>query len=235
MIRDTVRQSRHKTLPLFSRRLAILWATIFVLMVSLVSGGTVFASHDALPGDVLHPVKLSIEDARLYIANDAQDVLLATGFVQTRLEEIEALIEADREEDLYLAADLFATGVASATEALAKVAERDPEHAAQLALVLEEALSIHIEVLMSNLESVPDQAKPAIAHAILSSNRGQEILQNLIEDGLPGGGPPEGIPTPPVTQPGGDPQDEDSAQETPPPGGPPDDAGPPTWVPSGKP
>jgi hypothetical protein len=59
----------------------------------------------------LYPLKLSIEEARLFLADDAGDVSLTIQFAQNRAEEIQALIEADREEDLSLAVDLFSDQV----------------------------------------------------------------------------------------------------------------------------
>jgi hypothetical protein len=236
-LQGSIPHARQKAQPVFSKRLAILWATVFVLVISLLGSGTVYASNSALPGDVLHPVKLSIEDARLFLASDADDVSLAAGFAQTRLEEIQSLIELDREEDLPLAVDLFSDRISTAADSLAVVAQSDPERAAQLGSLLEKSFSLHTERLNLLLPNVPEVAKPAIEHAILASSRGQGAVQNLIENRPPGGGPPEGVPGLDSTPPGGGPPEENpEPAPTPPAGGPPDDIpGPPTWVPGGRP
>lgn len=249
-----VRHAGRKAHPIFSKGLSLVWTTMLVLLATfLIGGGTVYASSDALPGDFLYPVKLSTEDVRLLVSNDADNVSLAMEFVQIRMEEIRVLIESGREGDLYLAADLLSNRITVATESLAAVAEDDPERAAQAAFMLEQALSVHTEVLISQLGTVPDQAKPAIERAILASSKGQAVVQNLFENELPGGGPPEEIPDPGKNPPGGGPPDgvPDSGGNpsgggrpdeipdpaaTPPGGGPPDGVpGPPTWVPGGRP
>lgn len=198
-----VPRSGHKRLPIFSRKLAMSWAIILALVVSLLGAGTVYASGAALPGDMLYPVKLSVENVRLYIADDAGEVSLATEFLQTRLDEIQALIEADREDDLPLVVEPFSDRIATATHSLVIVSQEDAERAAQLAPSLEQALSIHTEVLTALFETVPDQAKPAIERAISSSSRGREVVRGLFESDRPGGGPPERIPGLPVTPPDG--------------------------------
>jgi hypothetical protein len=249
-----VRRVGRKAHPIFSKGLSLVWTTMLVLLATfLIGGGTVYASSDALPGDFLYPVKLSTEDVRLLVSNDADDVSLAMEFVQIRMEEIQVLIESGREGDLYLAVDLLSDRIAVATESLAAVAEDDPERAAQAAFMLEQALSVHTEVLISQLGTVPDRAKPAIERAILASSKGQAVVQNLFENELPGGGPPEEKPDPGKNPPGGGPPEgvPDSGgnpsgggrpDEIPDPaathpgGGPPDGVpGPPTWVPGGRP
>lgn len=252
MSRKSIRHERQQFHPVFSKRLAVLWATILVLAVSLIGGGTVYASGDALPGDILYTVKLSTEDARLFFSNDTEGVSLAIEFVQIRMEEIRALIESDREKDLDLAVDLLSNRITGATEALATAVQNDPEGATQQAAVLEQALSVHTEVLTSQLGNIPDQAKPAIERAILASSHGQEIVQNMFEDDIPGGGPPEGIPGPGKNPPGGGPPGGNDpggpspgggppdgtpgSAASPPSGGPPDGVGgPPTGVPNDKP
>jgi hypothetical protein len=236
-----LRRAGKDTRPIHTRRLATLWMVILVLVVSLIGGGTAYASGSALPGDDLYSLKLSIEDARLFLADDAGDVSLSVQFAQNRAEEIRALVEADREEDLSLAVDLFSEQVVGATDSLTVLAQTDPDRAAQLGSLLDQTLSTHTEKLNSLLATVPDVARPAIERAILASNRGQGIIQDLIENGPPAdgpAGPPDGVPGPTKTPPAGGPPDGVPGHGGTPPGqgGPPDGTpGPPTWVPGGKP
>jgi len=221
------------------------WIIILALVASLLGGGTAYASGNALPGDALYPVKLAIEDARLLITEDAGEVLLNIEFLQTRMQEIQTLIEINREEDLNLVIDPFSERISSAAQSLEAVSRDDNERATQLALLLEQALSIHTEVLTSLLDTVPDEAKPAIEHAILTSGKGQDVVRSLFETRMPGGGPPDETPSPPVTLPVGSPPEESPGPPgeipglmiTPPAGGPPEEIpGPPmTLPPSGPP
>lgn len=230
----TIGRTRQNAYPVFSRRLVFFWASILVLVVSLATGGTVSASSEALPGDALYPVKRSVEEARLWISDDAGEVLLSVEFMQVRVEEIQALIDSQRDEDLPLAVDLLTKNIADSTEALAALAEDDPERAAQLSFLLEERLSRHTQALTSQLGMVPGQARPAIENAISASNHGREIVQRLFENNIPGGGPPDGLPGPQATQPGGGPPDDIPGPEsTQPGGGPPDEIPGPASTPHG--
>jgi hypothetical protein len=238
---SAVRESKPPRIPKFSRKLVVSWAILLVLVVSMISGGTVYASNEALPGDTLHPVKLFIEDVRLFITNDAGKASLAVEYVDVRVQEIQALAAANGKDDtLDLAVSLFDGKVAAANAALTVLAKNDPERATQLAIQFENALSHHNEVLTSQLASVPDEAKPAIEKAIQSSSTGRQTVQNLLETGFPDG-PPEGVPPPFVTQPADVPPDSIPAPSSNPPagtpgGGPPDHVpGPPSSVPGNKP
>jgi hypothetical protein len=200
-----------------------LWTVLLVLAVSLAGVGTVYASSQSVPGDTLYPIKLSLEEARLLLSDDAGDVLLSIEFMQTRLIEMQALRDFNREQELDLAVMHFSETIAGATESLAAVAREDPARAAELSVLLETSLSTHADVLSAQLTSVPEPARPAIERAILASNQGREVVRDLFEDEVPGNGPPEEIPGPLSTQPAGGPPDEIPGPASTPPGGPPDE------------
>lgn len=235
-----LRRTRKNTGPVFVPRLVPLWTIILILAVSLIGSGTAYASGSALPGDGLYPLKLSIEDARLFLADDARDASLKIQFAQKRAEEIQALIETHREKDLSLAVDLFSNQVAAATDSLTVLAQTEPERAAQLGSQLDQTLSTHTDKLNSLLATVPDAAKPAIEHALLASSRGQGAVHDLIENVPPANdsaGPPDEVPGPDRTPPAGGPPDGVPGHGGTPPGqGRPNGTpGPPAWVPGGKP
>lgn len=78
------------------------WARIavsviaIVLVLSILAGGTAYASQDSLPGDILYPVKTTTENFRLFVAADEADKAeLSLQFAQTRLEEMDALASVD--------------------------------------------------------------------------------------------------------------------------------------------
>ncbi|MDO9128933.1 MAG: DUF5667 domain-containing protein [Anaerolineales bacterium] len=197
---QTLRHTRQNDHPVFVRRFAMSWLVILALVASLAGGGTVYASGEALPGDALYSVKLAVEDARLFLSDDAGDVTLHIEFLQTRRDEIQTLIVAGRGDDLPLAMETFSAGINEAAQALAAVAQDDPARAAALSVLLEQALSVHTQVLTVLLDIVPEEAKTAIEQAIIASSKGQEIVHGLFEDGIPGG-PPGEIPAPPITPP----------------------------------
>jgi hypothetical protein len=251
---QSVRYRRQKTRLVLLKPLAFLRTFVLILLaVFLIGSGTVYASSDALPGDFLYPLKLSTENVRLFVSSDTENLSLTVEFVRIRVEEIGALIENGREENLPLAVDLLSNRINAATESLSVAAREDPERAAQAALILEKALSVHTEVLALQLQRVPEQAKPAIERAIQVSSKGREYVQDMFENELPTGGPPKETPAPDKTKPGGGPPEDvpgpggspsddepaDSSSEptaTHPGSGPPDGVpGPPTWAPGDRP
>ena len=66
------KKRERRLLPLWSwqRRWAVAIAVILVLF--LAGGGTVTASSDSLPGDMLYPVKMATEKVRAFFSMDNQ-------------------------------------------------------------------------------------------------------------------------------------------------------------------
>jgi hypothetical protein len=159
--------------PIFT--LALVVALIFVL----ASVGTVYASGNALPGDSLYSVKTSVEEARLWFASDGQHAELYLLFAKERIREMEALAEKGRFGDIPLAAQRFEEQVSEATDHAPGGAEIGP-------IEVDEALSVHIEVLNGLLLRVPDQAKPALAHAIWVSDQARHKLSDYLPKDRPG-------------------------------------------------
>ncbi len=76
-------------------RVAVL-VVVIIIFVSMMAGGTVYASQDSLPGDMLYPVKTGTEDARLLIAgSNSAKVDLNMKFANTRIIEINEIATRD--------------------------------------------------------------------------------------------------------------------------------------------
>ena len=94
-----------KLLAVFStpmvRRAAVGFAAVVIFI--LISGsGVIFAAEQSLPGENLYGVKLTVEKVRLqnpFLAPEGKEELLFN-FAQTRVEEMEQLVELERYEDL---------------------------------------------------------------------------------------------------------------------------------------
>lgn len=223
LMRRLPARTAHKSRPSIFKRLLPVGLTLTLLITSLLGAGTVYASSSALPGDTLYPVKLSVEDARLYLAEDTEDLALASTFAQTRLEEIQALIAANRQAaDLDLAVELFASRLLTASKALEAVAISDPDLASQLGVAYESELGAHNAQLTRLLESAPANARAALEHALLASNREHESIQEFLGIHTPGD-PPEELPNSNSDHPGGGPPDDRPNPGNPPGGGKPDD------------
>jgi hypothetical protein len=76
-------------------------AIVALVLAMLATGGVVYASDGAAPGDTLYGVDLAVEQARLGLtANPGRAVQLQLGFADERLEEAEELIDEGDMEHL---------------------------------------------------------------------------------------------------------------------------------------
>ncbi len=154
-----------------------------VLTLSAAGGGTAYASQGSLPGDTLYPVKLATEQARMALpGDDAAKAEWALTFAQRRVEEMEALAERERAQHLDLAAGAYDDAMDRVQARIARAAERGLVTGNVTALVAE-ATAKHMSVLDKVYDMVPDQAKPAIAHARDVSQTGHlRALDTLTQD-----------------------------------------------------
>lgn len=158
---------------------AVLVITLLVLLFG--TGGVMVASAAALPGDALYGVKRAGEDLRLALSfSPARDVDLLLDFAALRMEEVQALVDAGRYEELPAALD-------GLDEAVAKVGE-EAEHLGDAPLELQ-ALDSQIEAQIQALEQVRDrvplEAQSAIENALERSRHSQDVLDTLQHGGRP--------------------------------------------------
>jgi hypothetical protein len=182
----TTKQQKHRSftdvfsfgIPLQSTRarIAVSVLTLTILILS-VSGGTAYAAQSSLPGDLLYQVKIGTEDARLLIAGDsAAKAELNLRFAQTRLEEMEKLINSDVEE-----AGLAVNGYQGNLEA-ARQKIREISDALILSDLLERALNnIRNQTTFCDdiNDSNPKYMGPVNEASTLSINEQVELLRLL--------------------------------------------------------
>ena len=66
---------------------------LIALGLGVTGGGMALASTDSLPGDLLYPVKLTVEDVRLSLAKDpATRAMQTMGYVSERADELSMLV-----------------------------------------------------------------------------------------------------------------------------------------------
>jgi hypothetical protein len=220
------------------RRAAAALMVAIMLVVSFGTAGTVYASGQALPGDVLYPVKLMIEDARLLTVSGEKEVFLNLLFLEKRTEEARDLIEAGQSGDLYLLEESYLATLERATSSMEQSARDHPAESRALIHQGEQAVQARSAELAGLLELVPPEAKPAIERALSATNNSRDTIRALLVDHKPGENPSQPDPDFPEAEPSGPPEGAPGKPDDvgPPEGSPgkPDDTGPPEWAP-GKP
>ena len=83
------------------RRMRMTWLAIFITAFVLAVGGTTAAgASEALPGDVLYPVKTGYQQLQLQISDDEGDVELLLEFMDDNIDEIDELMQEGRLDDI---------------------------------------------------------------------------------------------------------------------------------------
>lgn len=119
-------------------------SVLVLLVLTMAGGGVVWAASDSLPGDVLYPVKLAVEDFRLaLIADPAAQAERSLSFVTERVEEIRGL--ADRGETI---PDEVVTRMAEQVDRIVvEAAAVSPDQAPGLLEQLEEGMCLQQQTL----------------------------------------------------------------------------------------
>lgn len=166
------------------------WIIIITTVLSLVSGGgIVYASSNALPGEVLYPLKTWVEDVRLAVASDDTDLALHFEFAETRLEEILALLEEGDLELLEETLGGYENHVKLMTQTMAKIQAQDPEDAIRLRTDLESKLqeqSRRMEDQLDDADDVDAYVQERLRQMLETNTqlreRAQEVEEEPIEE-----------------------------------------------------
>jgi|Deesub1362A_J573_1020465.scaffolds.fasta_scaffold03988_3 hypothetical protein len=174
------------------------WAIIAALVVALASG-TVAASAQALPGDPLYPLKLGAETLQVALAGPTENELrVILDLTQRRMGEITLLVQAQRYEDLLVAATQYERSVGEANERLRQLVIEQPSSAAALGSQVERTL-FYNRILLNGLRNrVPEKVAGAVDYALGAATSGQSIASSWLRYAKPGvsGAPPETAATP---------------------------------------
>ncbi len=122
-----------------------------VLLVAALGGGTVFAAQGTLPGDVLYPMKIQVNERLegVLAVSDTAKIVFNTKLAQRRLEEAESLaaqgeLTATTSRELQKNFDEHALRVDALTQ---KVANVDPVAAQGVRAQFSSALAAHDDIL----------------------------------------------------------------------------------------
>ncbi len=173
--------------PLVSNRTAIITVLVALfLAVALFVGsiGLASAAERTLPGDTLYPVKTSIEEMRLAVTFDHSARLsLLLDQAQTRLDEIQSLVEQQRPDQIPPTVTAFIEKNNQAVIEIATLTQYNQGVPSLLRSRVEFALSHSESVLEGLVQTVPDAAKPAIEHALAVSEANRSNAEEELSNG----------------------------------------------------
>ena len=133
------------------------------------------------PSAALYPVKRGIEEVSLAFSwSAAGDVKLLSAFADRRLEEVQELARQKRDADLAPALQEYTEALLrldSAMEKLPHAASGDQLDAIQ------EQLAKHTETLKNLQPQLPDEAQEAVNRALGESQKSEEIVNQLNQNG----------------------------------------------------
>ncbi len=179
------------------------FAVTIILIVFIVGAGTTAASNQALPDELLYPVKLATEQVRLTLAFSNMDKAeLQARFAERRAKEITAMARQGKIAYITRTIDRLAIHLekaegyavsmrppkpeAKVTPPLpAPIPPVPPERITELKKLLDESAPRSLAALELALQQAPEQAKPALRHAIeMNKKKYQKILEKLEERGM---------------------------------------------------
>jgi uncharacterized protein DUF5667 len=130
----------------------VLYASV---VVAMTAGATGAAAASSLPGDLLYPVKLQLEELRVQVAPPSMRGDMIARTLEERLEELEQLAA----NGAWAQVPLAARAVEAAEERLAK-SKQAPSQAAL------DAVSHHVVVLEALLSTSPPSAQRGLQQAL---------------------------------------------------------------------
>ena len=167
---------------------------LLILMLALANIS--FAQEDMVkagitPGNAFYGIDRALEKIQLMLTfNDIKDAKLHLKFAEERLSELNEIVKKNKTKYIDGLVEKHDKHLQKAQEKIQEAQEKG-KSVEEIATLVSEATSKHIEVLQEVLEKVPEQAKEHIQHAIEVSQKGHEQAVQSIEKEK---GKPEEVP-----------------------------------------
>jgi len=162
------------------RRFAMAWVFIAISLLSLGGVGTVYASVDALPGEVLYPVKIASEDIQLFFSDDEGDIDLLLNFMDERIQEMEKLSEEGNPQGMELALDGYQNEMEQMTGLMTKMQAEDPVAGDALHAEVQSRLEEQTQRMLHVDEAAGDQLQ--IQEQVQDRTETQDQLKSGVGD-----------------------------------------------------
>ncbi|HLF88172.1 MAG TPA: DUF5667 domain-containing protein [Anaerolineales bacterium] len=160
------RHMGNKFANVFSKAPAFAALVVFLFVVFFGGNQVAYAASASLPGDSLYKLKTSFEDAQLYVADDAQDVVLHMQFAETRLVEVQELANLKRYGNIEMAVEGFERHMELAFKSLETVVQQDPVKGIEITEFVAEKSAEDMDILSALAVTVPSDSQPFIQQAL---------------------------------------------------------------------
>jgi len=165
------------------RKLAYRFVLVVLMAFIFVSGAwrVVSTASEALPGDLLYGVKLTVEGAELMLTLDLeQSARLHIEFAQRRLVEIQNLVLENRYDDVSDTVTRYERHMAYAISNVTLVNRLNPERAKSLLATMQANLNEQRVLLSILMGSSPPRTRAEIARAIQISEDSLNEVTNAL-------------------------------------------------------
>jgi len=153
---------------------------LLFLLFSSISSFTVYAAQDALPGDFLYSVKLSVEDFQIAVSNQDKAIELHLEFANERQKELKLLGSHGRTEYIETVEQYFQTHLEKASEIIAAQPSEQIIEKKMNSEKIEQAFAQHLEVLRTVLDQAPVAEKPLIEKVIDVSSQNRRRIDQIL-------------------------------------------------------
>jgi hypothetical protein len=161
---------------------------VIILLVFLFGGAgmTALAAQSALPGDVLYPIKTSMEQAQLTLSTSPSErAHLQLEFAERRLLEIAGLIDEEQFQEISATTDQFEAHIRNVLVEVEDIANHDSEQASGLSDQVSKALTRYTFTMSGMLEQVPEAIQVKMMRTIqntwLAGNIGEILFNGAID------------------------------------------------------
>ena len=144
---------------------------VAIVVAALLAGGgaTAYAAQESMPGEVLYPMKIATEKARLVVTpSDAGKAVLHIAFAERRVQEMAEMGRRGRVEELTMLATALDYHLEQA-KGLIEVVNAQGVDIYELGVRLEQSATQQLGVLEATLDEVPEEVKPSMVQALETS------------------------------------------------------------------
>jgi len=156
--------------PFLSPRWRMRWVAVVasILALFVLSGGVVAASNNSMPGELLYPVKIATEQARLVLTlSEEGKTELHITFAERRIEEIVEMGKRGEAEQVAKLAPMVAQHLEEARQVI--VATGEGKTIQELKAKLEESAVQQLAVLEGAWQQATEDTKPVLTQALETS------------------------------------------------------------------